>query len=323
MADFNITVDTSEMARSIDSVKGHVDGVTGAVTAMETAVIIAQDQASKHICQNVDNGFYMLMRSQLSQKIAAVSSEMFSRQQLMETFKKEIDKIMLIMTDDYRRIHDRYERHFNSLNKALDTRIHELDKRAYEISKNYKSSQFKVGNDVLKTIAYNDDTERLNVQSVSATVKNKSARAINVMKDDVIESVTYEKSVSHILKDEAVTEATEHYIPVLIAETDSVVTTNTSVSNIYVPQNDNIPKSDVVNQVQSNAANFAWGFVDQICFDSVKNSFMRKCTEAGIEDRVLQEMVRLLDATKWEVTTGQTIPDAGNSEPENPAGEEA
>ena len=152
MADFNITVDTNEMARSIDSVNSSVNRATVAVTAMEAAVVHAQNQAAKDICQNVDYGFYMLMRSQLSQKMAAVSSEMFSKQQLLETFKNDLNRIMLIMQDDYNRIKQRYLRHFTALDKALETRVHELDKRAYNLSKNYKASLFKSGNEVIKTL---------------------------------------------------------------------------------------------------------------------------------------------------------------------------
>ena len=111
MADFNITVDTSPMARSLDVVNSNVSGVTASVVAMESAVVIAQEQAAQNICHNVDTGFFILMKSQFDQKIAAVSSKMLSQMQLMESFKNDLDKIMLIMQDDYERIKQRYMKH--------------------------------------------------------------------------------------------------------------------------------------------------------------------------------------------------------------------
>ena len=104
MSDFNITVDTSPMADSLDYVNSNVRDVTASVVAMESAVVVAQQEAANHICRNVDSGFFLLMKSQFDQKIAAVSSEMLSKMQLLETFKNEIDKIMAIMQDDYERI---------------------------------------------------------------------------------------------------------------------------------------------------------------------------------------------------------------------------
>ena len=229
MADFNITVDTSPMARSLDVVNSNVSGVTASVVAMESAVVIAQEQAAQNICHNVDTGFYILMKSQFDQKIAAVSSKMLSQMQLMESFKNDIDKIMLIMQDDYERIKQRYMKHFNSLDKALETRIHELDKRAYEISRNYKMSQFKTGSEVIKAICYNDDTQLLNVKQMSAIVKSKSSKSIGVMANDVIDQLKYTDSVKSILKDVTSDTAESEFVPVIFTETDSMMSTDSSI----------------------------------------------------------------------------------------------
>ena len=138
MATFDIVVDTSPMANSLDNVNSNVRNVTASVVAMESAVVVAQERASEHICQNVDNGFFILMKSQFDQKIAAVSSEMLSKMQLLDSFKEQIEKLMLVMKDDYERNEIRYKKLFSALDSALETRVHELDKYAYEISRNYK-----------------------------------------------------------------------------------------------------------------------------------------------------------------------------------------
>lgn len=58
MANFNYTVDTKPMADEMRSVSRHVNATTGAVVAMQTAVIIAEEKAADHVCNNVNKGFY-------------------------------------------------------------------------------------------------------------------------------------------------------------------------------------------------------------------------------------------------------------------------
>ena len=46
MADFNITVDTHPMAKSLDNVNSNVRNVTASVVEMQTAVVLAEETAS-------------------------------------------------------------------------------------------------------------------------------------------------------------------------------------------------------------------------------------------------------------------------------------
>lgn len=305
MSDFNITVDTSPMADSLDYVNSNVRDVTASVVAMESAVVVAQQEAANHICRNVDSGFFLLMKSQFDQKIAAVSSEMLSKMQLLETFKNEIDKIMAIMQDDYERIKLRYEKHFSSLNQALETRIHELDKRAYEISRNYKLSQFKTGGEVIKAICYGDDTQLINVRQASAVVKNRSAKSIAVMASDVIEQFQYSDSVKSILNDTGFEEKQAQFVPVIFSETDSMISENTSVKNIYTPdQAKYAHDSKFLNQLKDKSDEFEWKEVRENEFEPIKNSFQSKINSEISDERVAKEMLRLFGESKWCRTGG-------------------
>ena len=294
MADFDIVVDTSPMAESLDVVKSNVSNVTASVVAMESAVVIAQEQAAQNICKNVDTGFFILMKSQFDQKIAAVSSKMLSQMQLMESFKNDIDKIMVIMNDDYDRIRQRYTKHFNSLDKALESRIHELDKRAYEISRNYKMSQYKIGGEVIKALCYNDDTQLLNVKQMSATVKSKSAKSIGVMSDDVIDQLKYSDSVKNILKGESTADSQSEFIPVIFVETDSMITEDSSVSDILAPTEKAFASnSKFLSQLKDASKSFSWKAVNDKDFSPIENSFKAKVNQEISDERVAKEMLRL------------------------------
>lgn len=305
MSDFNITVDTSPMANSLDHVNSNVRSVTSSVIAMESAVVIAQQEASEHICRNVDSGFFILMKSQFDQKIAAVSSEMLSTMQLMESFKNEIDKIMLIMQDDYERIKLRYQKHFSSLDKSLETRIHELDKKAYEISRNYKLSQFKNGTEIIKSFCYNDDTQLLKIKQMSAIVKNKSAKSIDVMTKDVIEQIKYSDSVKSILKPADNEELQSEYVPVIFSETDSMMTEDTSVKDIISSTEAAFStNSKYLNQLKEHSNDFTWKEVNEREYEPIKNSFQTRVSKEISDERVAKEMLRLFSETKWEEMEG-------------------
>ena len=303
MGDFNITVDTRDMAQSLNIVNSNVQSVTNSVIAMESAVVIAQQRASEHICENVDSGFFILMKSQFDQKIAAVSSEMLSKMQLMESFKQEIDKLMLIMADDYDRIKQRYLKHFNSLDKALETRVHELDKKAYEIAKHYKLSQFKTGSEIIKAICYGDDTQLLTVKEMNALLKNRSMKSINVMANDVIKQIKYSESVENIMQNKKLNESEIEYVPLLYMEMDSMISEDLNINDIYLPSEAKfLSDSKVLAKIKENTENFNWKEIEEKNSNVIKNSFHAKVSEEIKDDRVAKEMLRLLDATIWQET---------------------
>ncbi|MDR0989173.1 MAG: hypothetical protein LBM06_06905 [Prevotellaceae bacterium] len=78
MADISIQVDTNPMAEKVGTVAGHVNQTTMAVVTMQTAVIAAEQEAANNVCVNVNRGFFTLIRSQISQKIAQKRSEIDS-----------------------------------------------------------------------------------------------------------------------------------------------------------------------------------------------------------------------------------------------------
>ncbi|MCI5608756.1 MAG: hypothetical protein SPK10_01785 [Treponema sp.] len=305
MATFDIVVDTSPMANSLDNVNSNVRNVTASVVAMESAVVVAQERASEHICQNVDNGFFILMKSQFDQKIAAVSSEMLSKMQLLDSFKEQIEKLMLVMKDDYERNEIRYKKLFSALDSALETRVHELDKYAYEISRNYKLSQFKTGSEVIKALCYSDDTQLLNVKEVGAIVKSKSARSISVMASDVIEQLEYSDSVKSILKNAKFETKEAQYIPVIFSESDSMMSKDAVVKNIYLPQEAKYAKdAKVLNQIKEKSESFEWNDVSDDSFEPVKNSFEAKISSEISDERVAKEMLRLFSESRWSEAGG-------------------
>lgn len=128
MASIDCVLDTTPMAQEIGSVSNHVKATTTAVVAMQTAVVLAEKNAAKHVCNNVNKGFHTLMLSQISQKRAKCQSDVDSLLMLLNQQQKQLLTIKWRMERDYNMLSNRYLKLFNGLNANLKQRIFELDR---------------------------------------------------------------------------------------------------------------------------------------------------------------------------------------------------
>lgn len=315
MATFDMVIDTNPMASVMTSVSANVVGVTGAVVAMQSAVVSEEKQAAKNICENVDNGFYMLMKSQLSQKMAACSSTMSSKLLVMKKYRSDIERMKNIMQSDYNRIYRRYYKQFNSLNKALESRVHELDKVAVEVSVIYKRFSETQKDNSSGLFLCSDEANTVNVKEVQATVKNKTNKALDAMAENVSSSINYNKKVEHILKDSSVPDKLDTFVPALLTEGMSMFDKNNFISNVYLPKSVNLPNSEFISsQMQQADSNFEWREVTKSEKEQIKSQFVKEMEKQNVDERVSKEMRRLFDESVWTLPMGnaENLPQGGD-----------
>lgn len=302
MASFDMVIDTTPMALEINSVESKVQDTTGAVIAMQAAVVAQEKAAAALICHNVDNGFYILMKSQLSQKIASCASTMSSKILLMKKFRQDIEHIKHIMQDDYNRIYRRYKKQFTSLDNALKARVRQLDKFCMNICELY-GKFFSAQKDCsASVISYESETQLPTVEATSAKVKNRTLNALSVMSSNVCNTISYTQKLSNILDNKSLSEKKETYTAVLLIQEQSMFDANSNVSNAYLPQtqNQNVAQN-IFAQVQQQDANFAWENVKDSDYESVKTSYENIVSKAELDERVAKEMLRLFTQSKWQV----------------------
>ena len=300
---FDILVDTNPMAASVDTVSRSVTGVTGAVVAMQSAVIQAEKNASKKICENVDAGFYILMSSQLSQKMALCSSQISSHLLRMQKFRSDIMAVKNSMQNDYNRISYRYFRIFNSLDKNLEQRVRTLDTYAVKIAKVQENFLMQARDDSATLVVISGDSQISAQKAIIANVKSKAAKAISVMKSEVEEGLEYKENVEHALMDDRVEDFSNKYIPVIICENESVFSKDSFVKNIYIPEKEGLYNfSSVKNTAQNTPFNWQKEASD---VSQVKNSFEELIRKEGVDDRVAKEMMRLFEASTWTELEGE------------------
>ena len=134
MARIDCLIDTHPMADEMKSVSRNIQGTTTAVIGMKAAVIKAEKDAADHVCDNVNKGFYTLIHSQISQKIAKLQSEVDSHIMKLNQLRKQLISIKDRMERDYGMISQRYIKLFNGLNKNLEQRVYELDRPIMEFA---------------------------------------------------------------------------------------------------------------------------------------------------------------------------------------------
>lgn len=126
-------VDTTPMATEIERVSRHVDGTTAAVVTMQSAVIAAEESSAKKVCSNVNRGFFTLVRSQISQKIANKQSRVEALLMQLAQQKRQLISIKSNMEREYGRIAARYLRIFTGVNKELEQRVRQIDQPVFEL----------------------------------------------------------------------------------------------------------------------------------------------------------------------------------------------
>jgi len=305
MAELNFTVDTTPMAHSVDSAKGHLNGVTVAVTAMEAAVIAAERESSRTICQNVDEGFYMLVRSQISQKAVAAYSEMISKQMTLVQLAKALDNVKHQMESDYNMITRRYAKLFQSLNKALETRVKEIDRPAMNLAEIRKSMVFdKLINDSSALFSVSAETLPLAQTALSGKLKQKTRDTLNTLSEAVYENRSYSEKVDSILAKNEINSSDERdtrFMPAIFFVTDSLLNTDSFIENVFMAQSDvwqnTAPIVSTLNLVQKD---LHWAPAANEEKTMVRNEFLSLCEKESNEERVSQEMIRLFDESAWE-----------------------
>lgn len=182
MATFNYTVDTYPMAEEIGSVSNHVKATTTAVVAMQTAVVLAEAEAADQVCNNVNRGFYTLIRSQISQKLARLKSEVDSHLMQLNQQRKQLLAIKGRMERDYNMISSRYHKLFNGLNANLKQRIYELDRPTIDFATREMVKASNRTKNLTATVPITQiESLAISQKIVASNVKYRSLNVINSM----------------------------------------------------------------------------------------------------------------------------------------------
>jgi len=305
MADIQFTVDTTPMAHSVDTAQSHLNGVTVAVTAMEAAVIATEREASKTICENVDEGFYMLVKSQISQKAVAAYTEMTSKQITLLQLAKALDNVKRQMESDFNMITRRYAKLFQSLNKALETRVKELDRPAMQLAEIRKNMVLdKLKNDSSMLFSISSEALPLVQTALSGKLKQKTKETIHTLSDAVYENRAYSEKVDNILiKNDNNFSGDEniHFVPAVFFVTDSLLNSNDYLEYVYTVQIDVWQNTaPIISEINRIHKDLNWIPSNNEDKALIRKEFLAVCEKESGEERISKEIIRLFDESIWE-----------------------
>jgi hypothetical protein len=302
MATFNYTVDTQPMAEELTNVSHHVNVTTGAVVAMQTAVIAAEERATDHLCSNVNRGFYSLIRSQISQKLAKLQSEVDSHMMQLVQQKNALLGIKNRMQRDYNMIARRYSKLFNGLNVNLKNRIFELDRPTIdfackEIDKVSNRTKY-----LTATVPINQlESISLSQKIVASNIKQKGLNVINSMKWFIHEMNVQKQLTDQILiNDNTISKIGTSYIPVIFYECnrDRSERTNIEVAVSSAGLN-NTSISAIRNAVYSEFPHLEWSNKTPQS-DEIYNEFSRILSASSKNARIKDLAMRLYQSNKYQ-----------------------
>ena len=301
MARFSYTVDTQPMADEMHSVSRHVNITTGAVVAMQAAVIAAEERASDHVCSNVNRGFYSLIRSQISQKLAKLQSEVDSLTMQLVQQKNALLKIKNRMQRDYNMISARYIKLFNGLNTNLKNRIFELDKPTISFA---KKEIDKISNRTKHLAATMPITQSESIsvsqRIIASNVKQRGLNVINSMRLFIREMNVQKVLTDQILINNIdISKVGITYIPICMMEYNMDRADHKNIDIVISDGGLNIiGKSAIKNKVHNEIPQLNW-VQDSNSAKEIFPEFNRLLMASSKPSRIKDVTLKLYESNKY------------------------
>jgi hypothetical protein len=309
MATFNYTVDTQPMAAEIHSVSNHVKGTTTAVVAMQTAVVLAEAKAADHVCDNVNKGFYTLIRSQISQKIAKLQSDVDSHLMQLNQQRKQLLAVKGRMERDYNMISNRYLKLFNGLNQNLKHRVFELDKPAIDFAVREVEKVSNRTKHLTATVPVSQlESLAASQKIIASSVKFRGLKVIDSMTRFLADMFEQKKLTDRILlAGNFKVENASLSVPVVICECnfDRFDNKNIDVTVNSVELNKQT-QSSIKNAVASNVDHLQWQQEKEINRE-VKSEFSKYLSGSNASQRVKEMTNKLFMANNYQTVKNEQL----------------
>lgn len=254
------SVDTTPMAAKIQSVSTHVEGTTAAVVTMQSAVIAAEASSAKKICSNVNRGFFNLMRSQISQKIANKQSRVEALVMQLGQQKRQLLSIKTNMEREYGRIAERYLRLFTSVNKELESRIRQIDQPIFELVNKHMMTSSNRMNALSGWVTTSQIEGITQSQQILVSKMKRNAQVALEQSTEFLSQIGEQRVLTGkvLISNPVGNESKTCQIPVVIWET---LNDNSGIPRTEVKTPEDLAKvnADQINNVIRESENLPWG----------------------------------------------------------------
>jgi hypothetical protein len=305
MATLNYQIDTQPLAEEMNNVSKSVGNTREAVLSMQEAVVAAEERASDLVCDNINRGFYSLIRSQISQKLAKHKSDVDAKSMLLSHQKRAMLSIRNRMEKDYTMISKRYTKLFNALNSNLKTSVFELDKPLidfayHEIGKISNRTKYLTATIPAAQLESISESQKI----VSSNLKKQVFDAIYSIKNYIREMNTQDRVISQKLVDDKNIPG-KNYIPVAIMESIPD-RTGRFITEVVYPAGDmeNEIKNSVSDRIYKSLFQMEWT-EDNIAYAEVMSEFSRLLSASQKPEKVKETAMALFRKCRYETAKGE------------------
>lgn len=294
-------VDTTPMAQELHTVSNHVKGTTAAVVTMQAAVIAAENEGTKKVCSNVNRGFFTMMRSQISQKIANKQSRVEALLLHLAQQKRQLLGIKSNMEREYGRISERYLRIFTSVNKELESRITQIDQPVFELVNKHMATSTNRMNALSGWVTTSQSEGLTDGQQILVSKMKHNAQVALEQTTEFLEQIGEQRVLTSkvLIAQPTDNEDKTCSIPVLICETTSDAS---GISKTEVVTPDALPKANA-NQVDNavrSTENLPWTTDNKEQSTLVSEEFERLMMASPANKRVKKMITKLFHATAYQ-----------------------
>lgn len=292
-------VDTTPMADQIKSVSRSVTGTTAAVVTMQSAVIAAENAGANKVCSNVNRGFFTLMQSQISQKIAQKKSRVDALLMKLAQNKRQLLGIKATMEREYERIAARYLKTFTSINKELAQRIQQIDQPVFDLVNKHMAASTNRMN-AISAWAITSQTEGLTKgQKILVSKMKSNANTALEQSTQFLTQISEQRVLTNkvLISNPAGNDDKECKIPVVVCETISN-DVGLKCVDITMPDGFNQQiKGEINNAIRSKELEWK----DETPSDIIAEEFAMLLESSQTSPRVKSMMRDLYAKTKFQV----------------------
>lgn len=302
MANIDCVIDTHPMANEMNSISHHVTGTTTAVVAMKAAVIKAESDAAEHVCNNVNRGFYTLIRSQISQKTAKLTSQVDSLVMQLQQQTRMLLNIKTRMEHDYNMITARYTKLFGTLNQSLKQRVYELDRPTFDFAERDLELISNRPRQLTSTVPVSQLESLTMSQRIAASnVKHHALEVIDTMSAFLGNMAQQKQLTSRILLRQPATQPSALYMLPAIVSEECIDQTGATAARVVANQRCITPQAVAAtrNQVITQMDQLPWKRPAQINTE-VQNEFNRLLSVSRARERVKQTARALFQKNNFE-----------------------
>ena len=298
----NVYVDTDAFEDSVYRASGKVDLLTGAVVGMEAAQRNEIKRSAEKISEKMIEGFFHLIRSDLSMQQTANRSLLQAKFALLLNLSKDMAQKRERMADDLAKLRRHYSKIFSDMDNDLESRIRKLDSHVFNLTDEIKNTLIVAPYLDQAGAAVNDtqDMTVVNNLLVTARIKEKTADVLNTISDYMDESAEYDQSVSSLMFRKHTDSEEIQYVPVVFCRNNHA---GSREDNVYVADIGDERKiqssvEDYMNTVSENEWHEGIDDYSEKIEDHLLALMGTSANKGDLDERVYQKILNLWNSNK-------------------------